>query len=313
MSTANMQSKSSLRSSQSMGSLGAGSTISNLNATRATRTTCGSQTLSHKSSAPSFSFGSGPARLNFTGAAAKGSQILQPSVPSGGDQSPGPIYNPAPSRKWLGDAAHAHFGTQEQRPTTSSGSTDISKLTGKSNTPGPGSYVAPSSVGKQALARCYSTSGYSFGTMKQRESAAKQTPSPGPVYEPRSTRAGTMDRPAYSFGNEIRTKNRDPSLRTPGPGVYNAVSACGPQASSELKSSSAAAFGVPSVNGSGRSIVMLEGKHSPGPIYGNAAACKKQVLSTKRSAGVANFGRAERFGAGYYGDNSGPGPGEYVV
>ena len=169
-----------LRSNGSVGSLGAVSSLGNLNSTKATKSQCSSMVLSHKSSAPSFSFGSGPARLQFTGAAARGPQTLQASVASGGDQSPGPIYNPAPARKWFGDAPRPHFGTQEQRPATGSAlSQEVSKLTGKSNTPGPGSYIASSSVGKQPLARSYSASSFSFGNQKQRESAAKQTPSPG--------------------------------------------------------------------------------------------------------------------------------------
>ena len=313
MSTPNARSQSTLRTSQSMGSFGGASTLSNLNGTKSTKSSVQSQVLSHKSSAPSFSFGSGPARIQFTGAAARGPQTLQPSVASGGDQSPGPIYNPAPSRKWLGDAAHAHFGTQDQRPSTGAAAQEISKLTGKSNTPGPGSYSAPSSVGRQALARCYSTSSFSFGTMKQRESAAKSTPSPGPVYTPNNTRNGGLHAAEYSFGNEIRTKNRDPSLRTPGPGVYNQIAACASQPSSELRSSQAINMGVPS-NNSSRGMLPLAGRHSPGPIYMNAAATGKQQLSWKRTGPRGGFSRAERFGeaAGYY-KKEGPGPGEYVV
>ena len=150
--------------------------------------------------------------------------------------------------------------------------------------------------------------------MKQRESAAKATPSPGPAYEPKSTRRGPMDlAAAYSFGNEIRIKNRDASLRTPGPGVYNAATACGGQVQSTNRSAPTACFGQPSVNSGGRGILPLEGRHSPGPIYMNAAACKKQQLSTKRSANTQAFGRAQRFGANYYGGGGGPGPGEYIV
>ena len=281
-----------------------------LNGAKATKSMCGSQISSYKASAPSFSFGSGPARLTFTGAAAKGSQTLQASVSVGGNESPGPIYNPAPSKKWLGDAPHAQFGTAMQRPESGSAAQEISKLTGKSNTPGPGSYVSQSSVGKQALARCSSNSSFSFGTQKQRESAAKVTASPGPCYEPKSTRNGMMDRASYSFGNEVRVKNRDPSMRTPGPGVYNAPVACGTQTLSTQRSASAANFGQPSVSSNGRMIMPLEGKHSPGPIYMNAAACKKQQLSTKRSANTQAFGRAERFD---HRKSEGPGPGEYVV
>ena len=294
------------------GSLGASSSLAMLNGAKSTKSTCGSQVLSHKSSAPSFSFGSGPARINFTGAAAKGPQILQPSVPSGGDQSPGPIYNPAPSKKWLGDAPHPHFGTQQQRPASGAAGQEISKLTGKSNMPGPGSYVQPSSVGKQALARCSSHSAFSFGTQKQRENAAKAMPSPGPVYEPRGTRLGMYEPYAYSFGNEVRNKN-SASSRTPGPGGYNIPNSCGQQVPSTQRSSPAACFGQPSINSGGRGILPLEGRHSPGPVYMNAAACKKQALSVRRSAPHMVFTRAERFRPGTNLTDSGPGPGEYIV
>ena len=302
-----------LRSNGSVGSLGAVSSLGNLNSTKATKSQCSSMVLSHKSSAPSFSFGSGPARLQFTGAAARGPQTLQASVASGGDQSPGPIYNPAPARKWFGDAPRPHFGTQEQRPPTGSAlSQEVSKLTGKSNTPGPGSYIASSSVGKQPLARSYSASSFSFGNQKQRESAAKQTPSPGPVYEPRGTNRGTQLSSAYSFGNEIRVKNRDPSMRTPGPGVYNSGAALGNQVHSTMRSGSVVGFGTPSANGSNRGILPLEGRHSPGPVYMNAVACRKQALSTKRSAPTAKFSRDDRFRGGV-GAKDGPGPGEYII
>ena len=73
-------------------------------------------------------------------------------------------------------------------------------------------------------------------------------------------------------------------------------------------------FGPPAPEGS-RGILPMEGRQSPGPIYMNAAACKKQALSTKRSAAQAAFTRADRFrdGTGGLGSTPGPGPGEYVV
>jgi len=304
-----------LRSSMSAGSFGAGSTglLSQLNGSKSTKSMNGSQVLSQKATSPGYSFGSGPARIQFTGAAAHGSQTLQASVPSGGDQSPGPIYNPAPASRWIGDAPHPHFGTQQQRPLTGAAAAEISKLTGKSTTPGPGAYPQPASVGKQPLARCHSYSQFSFGTQRQRESAAKATPSPGPVYEPRGSRNGSMDRASYSFGNEIRVKNRDPSLRTPGPGNYNAKSAFASQVLSDQRTQPSAAFGTPSAGSSAsRGILPLEGRASPGPIYMNAAACRKQTLSDKRSAPVGVFSRATRF-PGANGANATPGPGEYII
>ena len=279
----------------------------------ATRSTLGSQVNSRKDSAPSFSFGSGPARIQFTGAAARGPQTLQASVPSGGDQSPGPIYNPAPSKKWFGDAPHPHFGTQQQRPAYGAAALDVSKLTGKSTLPGPGSYVPPSSIGKQPLGRSHSYSSFSFGTAKQRESAALVTPSPGPVYDLKGTKNGSMDRASYSFGNEIRTKNRDPSLRTPGPGVYNSRSSLMVQVYSPHRSSMVVGFGTPTVASSDRGILPLEGRHSPGPVYMNAPACRKQALSGRRSAPRPAFTRDDRFRRAGGLEAAGPGPGEYVV
>ena len=278
-----------------------------------TRSTLGSQVNSTKNSAPSFSFGSGPARIQFTGAAARGPQTLQASVASGGDQSPGPIYNPAPSKKWFGDAPHPHFGTQQQRPASGAAALDVSKLTGKSTLPGPGSYPPASSMGKQALGRAHSYPSFSFGTSKQRESAALVTNSPGPVYDVKGTKSGSMDRAAYSFGNEIRTKNRDPSMRTPGPGVYNSRSSVGLQVYSIQRSSRVVGFGTPTANSSDRGILPLEGRHSPGPVYMVAPACRKQALSTKRSAPRPAFTRADRFAGATGLEAAGPGPGEYIV
>jgi len=283
-----------------------------LGGSRGSRSMCGSQVLSQKSSAPSFSFGSAPSRLTFTGAAARGDQTLQASVSSGGAVSPGPIYNPSPASKWMGDAPTPKFGTQEQRPATGAAALDVSKLTGKSTLPGPGSYPQPPSVGKQPLTRCHSYATYSFGNQRQRENPAKATASPGPVYEPRGTKNGAMDRAAYSFGNEIRTKNRDASLRTPGPGNYNYKSAMGLQVYSTQRTSMTVGFGTPGRGEGGRGILPLEGRASPGPIYMNAGGLRRQALSDRRTAEVAAFTRAERFRPGDAGP-SGPGPGEYIV
>ena len=302
---------------QSTGAMTRSASVSGMGGARGavsgTRSTCGAQTLSHKTSAPSFSFGSGPSRLTFSGAAARGPQILQASVSSGGAVSPGPVYNPCPTSKWLGDAATPKFGTQEQRPSTGAGSGDVSKITGKSNLPGPGNYPLPPSVGKQPLGRCHSLSAYSFGNAKQREPAAKVTASPGPVYEPRGMRNGSMVRSAYSFGNEIRGKEKESSLRTPGPGNYNTKPALGIQVDSDMRSGMVIGFGTPGRGEGGRGILPLEGRASPGPIYMNAASLKRQALSDKRTAHVTAFTRADRFKTSELAGPPGPGPGEYIV
>ena len=72
-------------------------------------------------------------------------------------------------------------------------------------------------------------------------------------------------------------------------------------------------FGTPGTN-SDRGMLPLEGRHSPGPIYMNAAACRKQALSTRRSAGKMAFSRDDRFRASRpSASDVGPGPGEYVI
>lgn len=194
------------------------------------RSMCGAQVLSHKSSSPSFSFGSGPARLSLTGLSASASKaaVLQPSS-SEPQLTPGPVYNPVPSSKWLGDAPHASFGTQRQRPVTAA--SEVSSFTGKSNLPGPGTYGAQSSIGTQSLARCRSNTAWSFGQSKQHEIANNPSLSPGPVYVVPSkvTRGGRLVRSAYSFGSEARCGSANPRTRTPGPGTYNVRSGLGAQ------------------------------------------------------------------------------------
>lgn len=279
-----------------------------------TRSMFGKQTHSHKSSAPAFGFGSAPSRLTFTGAAARGDQTLQASVSSGGAVSPGPIYNPSPASKWFGDAPTIKFGTEEQRPTTGAAGLDISKITGKSMLPGPGSYPLPAAIGSQPLARCNSLPKYSFGNQKQRANPANASCSPGPVYEPKGTRIGAMDRPKYSFSNDIRGKNPG-GLRTPGPGAYTYNPALGTQVNSPYRTGMQMGFGTPSKGG--RMVLPLEGRASPGPIYMNAGGLRKQAISDRRTAAVVAFTRADRFnGPGSEAaamNNDGPGPGEYIV
>ena len=158
---------------------------------------------------------------------------------------------------------------------------------------------------------------FSFGNQKQRVNPASVTASPGPVYEPKGTKHGAMGRPQYSFGNDVRGKNRDPSLRTPGPGNYNQKSSMGLQVYSTQRSAMVIGFGTPGRGEGGRGILPLEGRASPGPIYMNAGGLRKQALSDRRTAEVTAFTRADRFnGPGSEAAATatpGPGPGEYIV
>jgi hypothetical protein len=134
------------------------------------------------------------------------------------------------------------------------------------------------------------------------------------VYEPKGTRIGAMDRPKYSFSNDIRGKNPG-GLRTPGPGAYTFNPALGTQVNSPYRTGMQIGFGTPSKGG--RMVLPLEGRASPGPIYMNAGGLRKQAVSDRRTAAVVAFTRADRFnGPGSEAaamNNDGPGPGEYIV
>ena len=134
-----------------------------------TRSYMGAQVLSHKASSPSFSFGSSPSRVQVTIERSASKDLLMPSVASSKEKTPGPIYNPLPARRYLGDGPRHVFGTEEQRPPLAR----VSKSTGKSSTPGPGAYAVPSSMGHQSLGLRASSSAYSFGLSRQRVSLSR--------------------------------------------------------------------------------------------------------------------------------------------
>ena len=131
------------------------------------------------------------------------------------------------------------------------------------------------------------------------------------------TKTGAAVAAAYSFGNDVRLKAHV-DTRMPGPGVYTLKSGFGRQAYSVHLSGRTAGFGTPSVNGkASRSVLPLEGRASPGPIYlAPSSTTRRQALSTKRSAPGMLFSRADRFRgtAGHtMASVNTPGPGDYVV
>ena len=138
-----------------------------------TKSTFGSQFLGGRSSAPSFSFGSAPARIALSGGSQRRAE-LQPSVAASSQRNPGPIYNPKGNTP-MGDGPRHPFGTevrasrtlvlsrlasgpppprllhQTQRPPAMTNS-EVSKTTGQSMSPGPGTYALQSAFGPQYLA-----------------------------------------------------------------------------------------------------------------------------------------------------------------
>ena len=216
-------------------------------ASTGSRSTFGTQVLGGRDSAPSFSFGSAPARIALSAGTQRKLSELQPSVAATSTKTPGPIYDAKPTRKWLGDGPRHGFGTETQRPPPRTG-LDISKTTGKSTTPGPGTYPLHGAMGPQPLAGTRGNPMYSFGQAKQRVPPGSTTSDPGPVYDvPASATArGIVIRATYSFGTEVRDRVHKPD-RVPGPGQYKIPNALGPQFHSQHKSGAVVGFGVPSV------------------------------------------------------------------
>lgn len=285
----------------------------------------GRQALSNRQTGPAYSFGSGPARIA-TGAPYKRgpSAGLIPSVPAPtqtGLTTPGPIYKPTPSRKWLGDAPQHTFGTEEQRPPAPN------MRHAKKYAPGPQTYITEASIGHQAIRR--SNSSYSFGENLVRGTvrAMAQTIGPGPKYAvpPNVDKAGVRGLTAYTFASDARDGGEWRARRhneTPGPGCYAQPSAMGGQAASVHRTSLSAGFGHKREQKQpGRPIssqpgqqIPLEGQGSPGPRYSQQDACGTQSLSDLRSAPMNSFARAERFvPPGGHLALVTPGPGEYVI
>ena len=272
----------------------------------------GSQVLGGRESAPSFSFGSAPARIALSAGSQRRSE-LQPSVANSSEKNPGPIYNPKGNRP-MGHGPRHTFGTETQRPPAMTNG-EVSKTTRQSMSPGPGTYALQSAFGPQYLGRCRNLPHYSFGFEKQHTASVRNTCDPGPVYDvpQAATRCGNVVRATYSFGSAPQRGQPLRSERVPGPGHYRIQAALGPQVTSVNKSAMVISFGVPSDQGAIGRPIALEGSHSPGPKYSHDSSHGKQNLSGRRTQPVMKFPRGQRFTTkGLAGDDT-PGPGHYVV
>ena len=168
---------------------GTSSTFAQRNRGLGTRSTFGRQVLGGRTSEPSFSFGSAPARVALPAGSQRKGAELQPSVAVSSQKNPGPIYNPK-GHKPMGDGPRHVFGTevrasrtlalalafslttptsthtmwcgspldraprlphQTQRPPAKTNG-EVSKVTGLSMSPGPGTYALQGAFGPQYLA-----------------------------------------------------------------------------------------------------------------------------------------------------------------
>ena len=87
------------------------STFAQRNRGLGTRSTFGRQVLGGRTSEPSFSFGSAPARVALPAGSQRKGAELQPSVAVSSQKNPGPIYNPK-GHKPMGDGPRHVFGTE---------------------------------------------------------------------------------------------------------------------------------------------------------------------------------------------------------
>ena len=90
---------------------GSSSTFAQRNRGLGTRSTFGRQVLGGRTSEPSFSFGSAPARVALPAGTQRKGAELQPSVAVSSQKNPGPIYNPKGHKPMGGGPRHV-FGTE---------------------------------------------------------------------------------------------------------------------------------------------------------------------------------------------------------
>ena len=117
------------------------------------------------------------------------------------------------------------------------------------NTPGPGAYKHPSSVGRQADSRKKKEAEYSFPVApKERKRAVWQDDeSPANYHHERAcgrqTDSTKESLPSWTFANTARGDVKFKSQKKPGPGQYRPASAIGRQANSTKKTAPSCSFG----------------------------------------------------------------------
>jgi len=254
------------------------------------RSQFGRMTLSQKASSASYSIGT-EQRVDRNG------------VPV----SPGPVYIPKPTSKWLGDAPSYSMGTSE-RPTMNSHSRYV---------PAPDAYRMKQSVGNQVESARFTSPRVGIGTEGRQQHTGKRNP----VY------TDALFPTVESLGPQLMSSKRSyPNVKIgtdsrfragaddgpPGPGNYKSRSSVGRQVTSYQRSSPVRTFGVrhsPKANCTGSDISTVV---SPGPAgYRLRDSLGRQVNSKQKSSSNFTFGSASRFSSKDLGGT--PGPGAYTV
>jgi len=225
----------------------------------------------------------------------------------GAPLSPGPVYIPKPTSKWLGDAPAYSMGTSE-RPIMNKHSRYV---------PGPDAYRMKQSVGSQVESARFTSPKVGIGTEGRQQHTGKRNPvytdaifetihSVGPQHL-----SHKRSYPTYKIGTDARFR-AGPDDGPPGPGNYQSRSSVGRQVTSFQRSMPSRSFGVrhsPKANISGGDISTVV---SPGPAgYRLRDSLGRQINSKQKSSSNFSFGSASRFGGKDTGGT--PGPGAYTV
>jgi len=221
--------------------------------------------------------------------------------------SPGPVYVPKPTSKWLGDAPCYSMGTSERGQENK----------GSKGMPGPDRYNPIISVGPQIESSRLSAPAVGIGTEGRQQHTGKRNPvytdalfSSVPALGEQLV-SSKRTYPSIKIGTDPRFHSVD-GESAPGPGNYKSRSSVGKQVHSYCRTLPSRSFGVrhsPKANiaeGDAASIV------SPGPAgYRMRDSLGRQISSKAKSSANFSFGSASRFSSKMSVGN--PGPGAYTV
>jgi len=222
-------------------------------------------------------------------------------------RSPGPVYIPTPSSKWLGDAPAYSMGTSE-RPVMNKHSRYV---------PAPDAYNMKQSVGSQVESARYTSPRVGIGTEGRQQHTGKRNPvytdALFPTVDSVAPQLLSSKRsyPTVKIGTDSRFR-AGADDGPPGPGNYKSRSSVGKQVTSYQRSMPMRSFGVrhsTKANISGGDISTVV---SPGPAgYRLRDSLGRQISSKQRSSSYYSFGSASRFNGKDTGGT--PGPGAYTV
>merc|ERR1711988_709452 len=206
--------------------------------------------------------------------------------------SPGPVYVPKPTSKWLGDAPSYSMGTSE-RPVMNKHSRYV---------PAPDAYPMKNSVGEQVESARFTSPRVGIGTEGRQQHTGKRNPVYSDSLFPRVDAVGSQfmsskrSHPTIKIGTDPRFRGTEEG--PPGPGNYKSRSSVGRQVDSYCRTMPSRTFGLRHsskanvVEGDISTVV------SPGPAgYRLKDSLGRQVSSKNKSSSNFSFGSASRFSA----------------